>query len=125
MDALKNKTNKRTKTRRVPRGPDEPGGKLEAENVLDFGQHVLVHLVRQVSDGQEQILDLRVGRVAAEDDVSRGGSHVLLVDSSVLVINPAHRALHLQDNVDVYFATGADGTESLAGSVSSPRGSRG
>lgn len=92
----------------MPRESDKPGRKLKAENVLDFGQHVLVHLVRQVSDGQKQILDLRVGRVAAEDDVSRSGSHVLLIDSSVLVINPVHRALHLQDNIAVYFPTGAD-----------------
>ena len=59
--------------------------------------------MRQVSDGQQQVLHLHVRRVAAEEHVSGGGSHVFLVDSSVLVVNPVDCAFHLQNNVFVGF----------------------
>ena len=75
---------------------NSPGRHLEAEDVLDLRQHVLVHFVGQVSDGQEQVLDLGVGRVAAEDHVRGSSSHVLLVDASILVVNPVHCLFHLR-----------------------------
>lgn len=81
---------------------DEPGRQLEAEDVLDLGQHVLVHLIRQVSDRQKQVLHLRVRRVAAQDDVSGGGSHVFLVDPSILVVNSVHRLFHLQTTETIH-----------------------
>lgn len=35
-----------------------PGRHLEAEDVLDLGQHVFVHLMGQVSNRQKQIFDI-------------------------------------------------------------------
>lgn len=65
------------------------------DNVLDLGQHVLVHFMRQVSDRQQQVFDLHVCRAATEDDVGCGSSHIFLVDAAVLVVNPVYCPLHL------------------------------
>lgn len=73
-----------------------PGWHLKAKNVLDLRQHVLVHFMRQVSDGQKQIFHLDVRRVATEDDVGGSSSHVLLIDSPVLVVNPVHSLFDLE-----------------------------
>lgn len=73
-----------------------PGRQLEADDVLDLRQHVLVHFMRQVSNRQKQILDLHVRGIATEDDVSSGSSHVFLIDTSILVVNPVHCPLNLQ-----------------------------
>lgn len=81
----------------------KPGGQLEADDVLDLGQHVLVHFMRQVSNRQEQIFDFCVCRVATEDDVSSCSSHTFFIDAAVLVINPVYCPLHLQIRCIVLF----------------------
>lgn len=73
-----------------------PGRHVEAQDVLNFRNHVLVQLMGKVSDGQKQILDLHVRRVAAEDDVGRSSSYVFLVDSTALVVNSVHCLFHLK-----------------------------
>lgn len=69
---------------------------LEANVVLDLWQHVLVHFMWQVSNGQEQISDLHEWGVAAEDDVSSSSSHIFLIDSSILVVNSVHCPFNLE-----------------------------
>lgn len=78
---------------------------MEAEDVLDLRQHVLVHFMRQVSDGQQQILDLHVRGVATEDDVSGGSPHVFLIDPSILVVNSVHCLLHLRMRYGKYLVS--------------------
>ena len=72
-----------------------PGWQLEVKDVLDLGQHVLVHFMRKVSDGQKQIFDFHVGGVATQDDVSSSGSYIFLIDATILVVNPVYCVLHL------------------------------
>lgn len=68
---------------------------FKAQDILDLGDHVLVHLVRQVANGQEQILHVHVRGVAAEDDVGRRNPHIFLVHSLVLMIHTVQRQLDL------------------------------
>lgn len=69
---------------------------MEAEDVLDLRQHILVHLMRQVSDGQQEILDLHVRGLATQDDIRSGSSHVFLVNALILVVNSVHCLFYLK-----------------------------
>lgn len=77
-----------------------PGRHLKVQDVVDLGEHVLVHLVGQVPNGQQEVLHLHVGRLAAEDDISCRRPDVLLVDAAGLVVHPVQSHFHLRESAE-------------------------
>ena len=72
-----------------------PGRRFKAQDVLDLRDHVLVHLVGEMADGQEEVLHFHVGGVTVEDGITRHHSHVLLVHPPGLVIHTVQSELDL------------------------------
>lgn len=75
---------------------DSPGRHVEAQDILHFGQHVFVHLMRQVADGEQQVLYLLVRGITAQDHVSRRSANVLLIDAQVLMVHAIQCLFHLR-----------------------------
>lgn len=83
-----------------------PRGHFKMQDVLHKGEHVFIHFFGKFPNRQQNVLHIHVGRIVLQDHSSGSGAHSLLMNLTILVVNPVQGLLHLLEDIPPYHTHG-------------------